>query len=77
MAPQMQGMQFAPLLAAAQAIGGPTVLGQSQQGGSSFGTTLGGSSGYTMGGNQSNAQSTSSGQGGSTSRSGGFGILSK
>jgi hypothetical protein len=75
MAPQMQGMQFQPLLAASQAIGGPTVLGQSQSGGSSFGTTLGGSSGYTAGGNQSNAQS--SGYGGSTQRSGGLGILSK
>jgi hypothetical protein len=75
MSGQMQGMQFAPLLAAAQAIGGPTVLGQSQTGGQSFGTSVGGSSGFTAGGNQSNAQS--SGFGGSTGRSAGFGIASK
>jgi len=79
MAPGLQNMAYQPLQQAASMIGGPTVLGQSQSGGSSFGSSFGqgGSTGWTAGENLSNAQSSSSGFGGTTSRSGGIGILSK
>jgi hypothetical protein len=65
LAPQMQAMQYAPLSAAAGIVGGPTVLGQSQN--TSFGNTVGGSTGQSTSGGGSYGQSTA--QGGSFGRS--------
>jgi hypothetical protein len=74
LAPQMQGMNYAPLTTAAGIVGGPTVLGSSQN--TSYGNTVGGSTGQSLatGSSYGNTAGGSRGQsttaGGSHSRSG-------